>query len=106
MNFCRTLSGAVSTSIVSTVWTDNASRNHNALAGLLNDPQGMMDRMSGGDLSTEQARGTIEQLVQGQSVMLATNQVFVSMAILFLGAALMVWLAPKPARVADTSAVH
>lgn len=106
MNFCRTLSGAIATSIVSTVWTDNASRNHNDLAGVLNDPQAVMDQMGAVGMSTEQARGTVDQLVQGQSVMLATNQVFLAMAVLFVAAALIIWLAPKPTRVVDTSAVH
>lgn len=106
MNFCRTLSGAIATSVVSTVWTDNASRNHNALAGVLNDPQGVMDRMNAAGLSVEQARSNVEQLVQSQSVMLATNQVFLAMAVLFVAAALIIWLAPKPTRIVDTSAVH
>jgi MFS transporter, DHA2 family, multidrug resistance protein len=106
MNFCRTLSGAIATSIVSTAWTDNASRNHNTLAGSLNDPQGVMDRLGANGMSLEQARGTVDQLVQGQSVMLATNQVFLAMAALFVAAALIIWLAPKPTRVVDTSAAH
>ena len=38
--------------------------------------------------------------------MLATNQVFLAMAVLFVAAALIIWLAPKPTRVVDTSAVH
>ena len=106
MNFCRTLSGAIATSIVSTVWTDNASRNHNTLSGALNDPQGVMDQMNLTGMTNEQARGTIDQLVQGQSVMLATNQVFLAMAVLFVAAALIIWLAPKPTRAIDTSAAH
>jgi DHA2 family multidrug resistance protein len=106
MNFCRTLSGAIATSIVNTVWTDNASRNHSNLAGLLNNPQAAMDQMSSAGMSAEQARGNIDQMVQGQSVMLATNQVFLAMAVLFVVAAMIIWLAPKPIRVVDTSAVH
>ncbi|PIB91787.1 DHA2 family efflux MFS transporter permease subunit [Caulobacter sp. FWC2] len=106
MNFCRTLSGAIATSVVTTVWADNASRNHAALAGTLNDPQGVMDQMGASGMSSEQALGNIDQLVQGQSVMLATNQVFLAMAILFVASALIIWLAPKPTRIVDTSAVH
>ncbi|MGO4325429.1 MFS transporter, partial [Pseudomonas sp. KB_12] len=40
MNFCRTLSGAFATSVVTTVWADGASRNHNELSGVLNGAQG------------------------------------------------------------------
>ena len=65
-----------------------------------------LTQMGAVGMSTEQARGTVDQLVQGQSVMLATNQVFLAMAVLFVAAALIIWLAPKPTRVVDTSAVH
>ncbi len=106
MNFCRTLSGAIATSIVNTVWTDNASRNHDTLSGALHNAPGTMNKLEASGMSQEQARGTIDQLVQGQSVMLATNQVFIAMAALFVIAALIIWLAPRPTRVVDTSAVH
>jgi DHA2 family multidrug resistance protein len=106
MNFCRTLSGAFATSMVSTVWADNASRNRSDLSGLLNGAQDTMDQMTASGLSPDQARGNLEQLVQGQGVMLATNQVFLAMAALFIVAAFIIWLAPRPTRVADTSAAH
>jgi DHA2 family multidrug resistance protein len=106
MNFCRTLSGAVATSMVSTVWADSASRNRSDLSGLLNGAQDTMDQMTASGLSPDQARGNLEQLVQGQGVMLATNQVFLAMAALFIVAAFIIWLAPRPTRVADTSAAH
>jgi len=106
MNFCRTLSGAFATSVVTTVWADGASRNHNELSGVLNGAQSTMDQLQGVGLTPEQARGTLDNMVQSQGVMLATNQVFMAMAVLFVVAALIVWLAPKPTRVADTSAVH
>jgi DHA2 family multidrug resistance protein len=106
MNFCRTLSGAFATSMVTTVWADNATRNHSELSGLLNGAQNTLDQMVSGGLSPDQARGNLDQLVQGQSVMLATNQVFLAMAVLFILSALVVWLAPRPTRVADTSAAH
>ncbi len=106
MNFCRTLSGAVATSMVTTVWADSASRNRSQLSGLLNGAQDTMDQMTASGLSPDQARGNLEQLVQGQGVMLATNQVFLAMAALFIAAAFIIWLAPRPTRVADTSAVH
>ncbi len=106
MNFCRTLSGAFATSVVTTVWADGASRNHNELSGVLNGAQGTMDQLKGLGMSADQARGTLDNMVQSQGVMLATNQVFMAMAVLFVVAALVVWLAPKPTRVADTSAVH
>jgi DHA2 family multidrug resistance protein len=106
MNFCRTLSGAFATSMVTTVWENNASRNHSDLAGALNGAQATVDQLGTSGFAPEQARGMIDQLVQGQSVMLATNQVFQAVAALFVIAALVVWLAPKPARIADTTGAH
>jgi DHA2 family multidrug resistance protein len=45
-------------------------------------------------------------MVDAQSVVLSTNQTFVVLAVLFVIGALVVWLAPRPTRVADTSAAH
>jgi len=57
-------------------------------------------------MSTDQARLSIEQTVQSQSIMLSTNHIFMLAAGSFLLAAIAVWFAPKPTRVADTSAAH
>ena len=106
MNFCRTVSGAFATSLVQTAWENGATRNHVELAGALNDAQGAIDQLAATGLDPEQARETLAQMVDGQSVMLATNQVFLAIAALFVIGALIVWVAPRPTRVADTSAAH
>jgi DHA2 family multidrug resistance protein len=106
MSFCRTLSGAIATSMVTTTWSNNASRNHADLAGSLNGAQTRIDDLAAGGIGPDQARGLIDQLVQGQSVVLATNQIFLAMAVLFIVAACVIWLAPRPTRIADTSAAH
>jgi DHA2 family multidrug resistance protein len=106
LNFCRTLGGAIATSLVSTVWSDNASRNHAELSGLLNSAGDRMSDLAQAGMSTEQARSNLDQMVQGQSLMLATNQLFLALSVVFVLAALAVWAAPKAARVVDTSAVH
>jgi hypothetical protein len=38
---------------------------------------------------------------QGQSVMLATNEIMATCALAFCAAALLIWLAPRTARVVD-----
>ncbi|CAL4866921.1 Multidrug export protein EmrB [Asticcacaulis sp. MM231] len=106
MNFSRTMAGAIATSIVNTVWADNATYQRSELVGVLNGASDMMNDLAAKGMSLEQARGTLDQLVQSQSVMLATNQVFTVIAILFVLSAFVIWLAPRPTRVADTSAVH
>jgi len=56
--------------------------------------------------SLETARAMFDQLVTGQGVMLATNQLLLILALILLLAACTIWLAPKPARSVDTSSVH
>ncbi|MBB6252177.1 DHA2 family efflux MFS transporter permease subunit [Nitrospirillum iridis] len=96
MNFLRTFSGAFATSLVNTVWEDSTTRNRAELVDLLR-PDVLF-----GDLSI----GRLDQLVQAQGVMLATNQVFLGVAVALFIAALVIWLAPRPTRVADTTGVH
>jgi len=47
-------------------------------------------------LSAQQALGAVDNLVQGEAVMLATNHIFLISALMFLFGACVVWLAPKP----------
>ena len=105
MSFCRTLAGAFATSLVTTAWDSSGRRNHAELAGTLHETQ-TTDQLAAIGAGPEQARSMIDQYVQGQSVMLATNQVFMAVAALFVIAAFIVWLAPKPTRIVDTSAAH
>ncbi len=57
-------------------------------------------------VTDDQARGMMEWMLQGQSVMVATNKIFMAIAVLFTIAAFAIWLAPRPTRIADTSGVH
>lgn len=106
MNFIRTLSGAFATSIVTTAWENGSTRNQADLVGTLHGVSATMDGLVAGGLSAGQALGQVTQLVQGQAVMLATNQILLAAAGTFLFAAAAIWLAPKPARVADAGAAH
>ena len=106
MNFARTVCGAFAVSIVNTVWENGASRNHVALSGLLNGAQGTIDSLGEKGMSAAQATGMIDTLVQGQSVMLSTNSVFIGMSALFGVAALAIWIAPRPERLVDAGGVH
>jgi hypothetical protein len=49
----------------------------------------------------------LDQIVQGQSVMLATNQILTIVAAVFALGAAVIWLAPRPTRAVDmTKAGH
>jgi DHA2 family multidrug resistance protein len=49
---------------------------------------------------------SLAYLTQGQSVMMSTNQLFMFIAVTLFVAACSIWLAPRPTRTVDTSAVH
>ena len=105
MSFVRTLSGAVGTAIATTVWEDAARGTRSELVSGLNDPGAALAAMQARGLTLEQARGALDRLVEVQASTLAVLHVFMAAAVIFILAAVLVWLAPKPAK-ADTSAAH
>ncbi len=106
MNFMRTLSGAFATSLVNTAWEDRASLNRSDLAGVVDKSGEVMAQLSASGMDHELSRNVIDQLVQAQSIMLSTNQIFWLSGLSFVIAAMVIWLAPRPTRVADTSTAH
>jgi DHA2 family multidrug resistance protein len=106
MSVCRTMSGAIATSLVNTGWENKAAYYHAELAGMVDSLGDASRTLMQGGMSLEQARVSIEQTVQAQSIMLSTNHIFMLAAISFALAASAVWFAPKPTRVADTSSAH
>lgn len=105
-NFIRTLSGAVATSLVTTLWEDGAQRNHAELAGVMTGTQGALDTLAGAGQSTGQALANVSQMVQSQAITIATNQVFLGCAIVFAIAAVGIWVTPRPRADVDTSGAH
>jgi len=106
MSFIRTLSSAVATSIVNTVWENGANYNQSELSGTLNDASSTIDGLMQYGMSHDQAVGTLTNIAYGQAVMLSTNQVFLSAAACFIVAAAAIWLAPRPTRVANPATAH
>jgi DHA2 family multidrug resistance protein len=106
-NFLRTLSGAVATSVVTTDWEDKTSVMHAELAGSVDRSGSMMQSLLASGMTPDAARSTLDNLVQGQSVMLATNQIMWIVCGAFVIAAAVIWLAPRPSRAVDmTQAGH
>ena len=96
MTFIRTTSGAFATSLVATIW-DNASTAHRV--GIVNEISGdraVMHTLDVPGFSAEQNLRTLDNLVQSQSVMTATNHVFEIVSLMLLSAAVITWLAPRP----------
>lgn len=98
MSFLRTLSGAFATSIVTTVWGDQMTRNHAELVGLTDRDQSVLAMLGNGGLTPDATNQVIDLMITSQSVMLSTNQVMTVIGFIFIFAASVIWLAPKPSR--------
>jgi DHA2 family multidrug resistance protein len=93
MNFCRTTAMAFAATIVTTAWNDAAVENRVAL----------INQMRSGDALASLALPKVQQpfvldaLVQNQSVMLATVQMYGVLVVVMVIAAMSIWLIPRPA---------
>lgn len=105
-NFMRTLAGAFATSIVQTGWYNAARENQTELAGAMANGQQAMDAMIAQGASQDVATNLLTHVVEGQSVMLSTLNMFAAIAICFGFAATLIWLVPKPKGPIDTSGAH
>ena len=105
-NFMRTLAGAFATSLIQTGWSDATRKNQTELAGVLHNGQAVVDGMTAQGASPEAATTVLSYMVEGQSVMLATLNMFATIAICFGFAATIIWLVPKPQGPIDTSGAH
>ncbi|MDE2184039.1 MAG: DHA2 family efflux MFS transporter permease subunit [Alphaproteobacteria bacterium] len=97
-NFIRTLSSAISTALVVAVWSNAIDSNKAILAAGLNDPAALLAKAHAGGFTADQARNLLDLMVQGQSVMLGTNQTFFAVGVVLLLSAAIVWVAPRPPR--------
>jgi DHA2 family multidrug resistance protein len=105
-NFLRTCSAAFATSIMTSAWENTATEKRSLMVGHLNGMSGTVDALTSRGLTPDQATGQIDRLVQVQATMLATNHLFLVAALVFLLAAGVVWLAPKPRRQTAPVAAH
>jgi len=106
MSFLRTLGAAIATSVVNTAWEDRIKLNHAELAGQVDASGEATQAMLASGLNMDATRATLDRVLENQSVMLSTNQLFLLIAVVLFAAACTIWLAPKPNRVADASAAH
>jgi DHA2 family multidrug resistance protein len=105
-NFIRTMAGAVGTSMVNTAWENGTTRNHADLVGVVNHASGVVATYVKQGFSHAQGIHSLENIVNEQAIMLSTNQLFMSCAVIFLIAGAAIWLSPKPKHAVDTSSVH
>jgi MFS transporter, DHA2 family, multidrug resistance protein len=96
MSFCRTLSGAIGTALATTAWEDAGRVSRSNLVGTLNDPSGTISLMQSAGLTLEQARGSLDRLVEAQAETLGAVHVYWLSVVVFCIAASLVWFAPRP----------
>ena len=106
MSFCRTVSGAFATSLVNTAWENQTQVMRANLVGITDPDGSTLASFRHMGMGAAQALGNLQQMVASQAVMLATNRLFLLSGAAFVLAALAIWLAPRPTRVADTSQAH
>jgi DHA2 family multidrug resistance protein len=95
-NFLRTTAAAFATSLITTFWENTSNQNHAILAGRLNNPEATTATLTAQGMSPAQALDQIDQITQGQAVMLSTDHMFLITVVIFLVAAAAVWMSPKP----------
>lgn len=96
MNFLRTLSGAFATSVVTTVWSDQATRNHAELVGLTDRDGSVRNLLLQNGATPDAVNQVTDYMLFSQSIMLSTNQIMTVIGVIFIFAAAIIWLAPKP----------
>jgi DHA2 family multidrug resistance protein len=104
MNFVRTISGAIATSLVTTSWQNRSIIAHAKLADIV-DPTGQVASTLPPGLSGQMVREMLNNLVTSQSLMLATNGLMLVMGAVFIIASVSIVLAPKAARAVDAASV-
>jgi DHA2 family multidrug resistance protein len=104
MNFVRTISGAIATSLVTTSWQNRSIIAHAKLTDIV-DPTGQVASMLPPGLSGQMVREMLNNLVTSQSLMLATNGLMMVIGAVFIIASVSIVLAPKAARAVDAASV-
>ncbi len=105
MSFLRTMGGAIGASLGTTLWYDQAIVARSEIVGKL-QPDATVGALTQMGMSLDQVRQTIANLVDREALALATEHLFLIGAIIFMAAGAIIWLAPRPLTVADTSAAH
>ncbi|MGC9952698.1 MAG: DHA2 family efflux MFS transporter permease subunit [Rhizomicrobium sp.] len=97
-NFIRTLASALSAAAIVALWNNQISTSGAVLAGELQHTQTLLGAAAASGMGQDKALSLLYLMVQGQSVMLATNRTFLIVGILLLITAAFVWIAPRPPR--------
>jgi len=109
-SFFRTLSGSLGTAIVVTLW-DHRTQVHSVrfAENLTTNGVASLDylsRLQHLGLSSQKAYAQVQNVIQAQSAMLATSEVFWGISILFLMLIGLIWLTRPPFGAAGAGGGH
>lgn len=96
VSFFRAVSAAFAVSSVTTVWEHRAIVHHAENVSSLDIQGEFVQELVGQGWDKEAALTYLGELLTRQSVMLATNEIMLFVAVMFLFTAGVVWLAPRP----------
>jgi len=100
-NFARITAGAIGTSTATTLWENRAALHHAQLVESVNQgsaaASSAISGLGGAGFSADQVLGQINRMVDQQSFMLASSDLFYGSALLFLFLIPLVWLS-RPSR--------
>ncbi|WP_180004273.1 MULTISPECIES: DHA2 family efflux MFS transporter permease subunit [unclassified Acinetobacter] len=95
MNFLRTMAGAIGASIAVTIWDDHTKVARSEMVSNLHVTE-VQNTLVNNGMSSEAALGYISSLVDKEALTLSANHVFLVLAGIFIFAALIIWLCPRP----------
>ena len=105
-NFLRTLSGAVGTAVATTLWIDHEQSARASLVDTARPPAGWFDQLAAMGFNADQARAMLSNMVEQQAVALATVHLFQITTVVLVFSAALIWLVPKPKRIASSEGAH
>ena len=95
MNFCRTLCGAIGAAVATSQWDSESRQVRAAMAEGMNGVDAALARLQAAGFTPDQARASLDRLLEVQAATLANLHVYAATALLFFAAAAAVWLIPK-----------
>ena len=95
MNFLRTMAGAIGASIAVTIWDDHTKVARSEMVSNLHVTE-VQNTLVNTGMSSDAALGYISSLVDKEALTLSANHVFLVLAGVFIFAALIIWLCPRP----------
>ena len=105
-NFMRTLAGAFATSLIQSGWSNATRANNTEIVNAMQHGDAAVGSMVAQGVPADTARTLLSYVIEGQSVMLATLNMFGVIALCLGAAATLIWLVPKPKGPIDTSGAH